>query len=327
MISKEMILAAIAPDLERIEEVLKKNFASYVPFINDVSQYILFAGGKRLRPLLMVLSTRLCGCRKDQAQIYRLSVLFEYLHAATLLHDDVVDNARFRRGRKAAHHLWGNQAVILVGDFLYSRAIRIAVEEGNMAILDVISRTTTLMSEGEVLQLINCDNVELTEDEYYDVIFRKTAALISAACEVGAIFAENAPWQVETMREFGRHLGLAFQITDDLLDYLGVTQETGKEVGNDFKEGKVTLPLIVALTRANPEDRARLLALIKDVEPTPETFKEAVGLIEKYDGFGYTRKRAEEHIAKALEHLARFPEGETRSLLEGISQYVLIRRH
>ncbi len=322
-----MILGAIAGDLERIEEVLKKNFASYVPFINDVSQYILFAGGKRLRPLLMVLSARLCECNKDEAQTYRLSVLFEYLHAATLLHDDVVDNARFRRGRKAAHHLWGNQAVILVGDFLYSRAIRIAVEEGNMAILDVISRTTTLMSEGEVLQLINCDNVELTEAEYNDVIFRKTAALISAACEVGAIFAENASWHVETMREFGRHLGLAFQITDDLLDYLGVTQETGKEVGNDFKEGKVTLPLIVALERANEEDRARLLALIKDVEPTPETFKEAVGLIEKYDGFGYTRKRAEEHIAKALEHLARFPESETRSILEGISQYVLIRRH
>jgi len=327
MISKESILAAIEGDLTRIEEVLKKNFASYVPFINDVSQYILFAGGKRLRPLLMVLSTQFCGCQKDDGQIYRLSVLFEYLHAATLLHDDVVDNARFRRGRKAAHHLWGNQAVILVGDFLYSRAIRIAVEEGNMAILDVISRTTTLMSEGEVLQLINCDNVELTEEEYMEVIFRKTAALISAACEVGAIFAENGGWQVEAMREFGRHLGLAFQITDDLLDYLGVTQETGKEVGNDFKEGKVTLPLIIALTRAEERDRERLLALIKDVEPTAETFKEAVGLIEKYDGFNYTRKRAEEHIEQALQYLHQFPKNETRELLEGISRYVLVRRH
>ncbi len=327
MFDKEKILAAIKDDLEKIEATLRANFASYVPFINDVSQYILFAGGKRLRPLLMVLSTRLCGCRKDEGQIYRLSVLFEYLHAATLLHDDVVDNALFRRGRKAAHTLWGNQAVILVGDFLYSRAIRIAVEEGNMAILDVISRTTTLMSEGEVLQLINCDNVELTEQEYMEVIFRKTAALISAACEVGAIFAENGTKYVELMREFGRHLGLAFQITDDLLDYLGVAQETGKEVGNDFKEGKVTLPLIVALSKANETDRDRLLALIKDIEPTPETFQEAVSLIEKYDGFTYTRRRAEEQINQALSYLRGLPQNETRDLLEGIAHYVLIRRH
>ncbi len=327
MINKEEILQAIAGDLERIEEVLQANFSSYVPFINEVSQYILFAGGKRLRPLLMVLSARLCGCQKDTAQTYRLSVLFEYLHAATLLHDDVVDNAKFRRGRKAAHKLWGNQAVILVGDFLYSRAIRIAVEEGNMAILDVISRTTTLMSEGEVLQLINCDNVELSEEEYNEVIFRKTAALISAACEVGAIFAEKASWHREKMREFGRHLGLAFQITDDLLDYLGVTQETGKEVGNDFKEGKVTLPLIVALERATPADRTRILSLIRDEEPTPQTFQEAVKLIDRYQGFEYTRRRAEQHIAKALEYLSDFPESQTRTLLEGISRYVLVRRH
>ncbi len=327
MFNKEKILAAIKDDLEKIEATLRANFASYVPFINDVSQYIIFAGGKRLRPLLMVLSARLCGCQKDEGQIYRLSVLFEYLHAATLLHDDVVDNALFRRGRKAAHTLWGNQAVILVGDFLYSRAIRIAVEEGNMAILDVISRTTTLMSEGEVLQLINCDNVELTEEEYMEVIYRKTAALISAACEVGAIFAENGAKYVDLMREFGRHLGLAFQITDDLLDYLGVTQETGKEVGNDFKEGKVTLPLIVALSKADETDRNRLLALIKDIEPTPETFQEAVNLIEKYDGFTYTRRRAEEHINQALSFLQGLPRNETRDLLEGIAHYVLIRRH
>jgi octaprenyl-diphosphate synthase len=158
MVTKEEILAAIAPELERIEAVLRENFESYVPFINEVSRYILFAGGKRLRPLLMILATKLCGAEATPGS-YRLSVLFEYLHAATLLHDDVVDEAQFRRGRRAAHHLWGNQAVILVGDFLYSRAIRLAVEEGNMDVLDVVSRTTTLMSEGEVLQLLNTDNV------------------------------------------------------------------------------------------------------------------------------------------------------------------------
>ncbi len=321
---KEEILLSIKDDLSRIEEVLKRNFSSYVPFINEVSQYILFAGGKRLRPLLMVLCARLCGTERDP---YRLSVLFEYLHAATLLHDDVVDSAAFRRGRRAAHHLWGNQAVILVGDFLYSRAIRIAVEEGDMDVLDVISRTTTLMSEGEVLQLLNCDNVELTEEEYFEVIYRKTAVLISAACEVGAIFAGKDSWHREALREYGTYLGYAFQITDDLLDYLGVSGETGKDVGNDFKEGKVTLPLIVALERAEEKDRKRLLALIKDEEPTPAHFEEAKGLIEKYDGFVHTRQRAEEFVEKALAHLAKFPSSETRSLLEGITRYVLTRRH
>jgi len=323
-VRKEEILLLIKDDLSRIEEVLKQNFASYVPFINEVSQYILFAGGKRLRPLLMVLCARLCGAKRDP---YRLSVLFEYLHAATLLHDDVVDSAAFRRGRRAAHHLWGNQAVILVGDFLYSRAIRIAVEEGNMDVLDVISRTTTLMSEGEVLQLLNCDNVELTEKEYLEVIYRKTAALISAACEVGAIFANQDSWHREALREYGTLLGYAFQITDDLLDYLGVSGETGKDVGNDFKEGKVTLPLIVALERAEERDRQRLLALIKDEEPSAAHFEEARGLIERYGGFTHTRRRAEEFVEQALSHLAKFPPSETRSLLEGLARYVLTRRH
>jgi len=291
MISKQEILSAIAPELEKIEAVLQQNFHSYVPFINEVSQYILFAGGKRLRPLLMILATRLCGA-ETTPQSYRLSVLFEYLHAATLLHDDVVDEAQFRRGRRAAHRLWGNQAVILVGDFLYSRAIRIAVEEGNMDVLDVISRTTTLMSEGEVLQLLNTDNVELTEEEYYDVIYRKTAVLISAACEVGAIHAGQNGWHRESLKTYGELLGYAFQITDDLLDYTGASAETGKDIGNDFKEGKVTLPYILALEKASLPDRERLLALIQKEDASRKDFEEACHLIQKYEGFSRTREKA-----------------------------------
>ncbi|AEH44439.1 Polyprenyl synthetase [Thermodesulfatator indicus DSM 15286] len=327
MRTKQEIIAAIAPDLEKIEETLSQNFASYVPFINEVSRHILFAGGKRLRPLLMVLSARLCG-EPTSAKTYRLSVLFEYLHAATLLHDDVVDGAKFRRGRKAAHHLWGNQAVILVGDFLYSRAIRIAVEEGNMDVLDVISQTTTLMSEGEVLQLINLDNVELTEEKYFDVIFRKTAALMAAACEVGAIYARGNSWERPALKAFGTYLGYAFQITDDLLDYLGVKDETGKDIGTDFKEGKVTLPYIIAMERAEPTDREELIALIKEKEAaTPENFKRACELMKKYDAFSATHDRAKEYVEKACQELAKFEPSPARDLLIDIAQYVLTRKH
>ncbi len=325
MVSKQEILTAIAPELEKIETVLQRNFRSYVPFINEVSQYILFAGGKRLRPLLMILATRLCGA-ETTSQSYRLCVLFEYLHAATLLHDDVVDEARFRRGRRAAHHLWGNQAVILVGDFLYSRAIRIAVEEGNMDILDVISRTTTLMSEGEILQLLNLDNAELSEKDYYEVIYRKTAVLISAACEVGAIHANRDGWQRDSLRRYGELLGYAFQITDDLLDYTGASSETGKDIGNDFKEGKVTLPFILALEKANKEDRERLLLLIKKNQVSKEDFREACNLIQKYQGFSRTREKARHFVEKALAELEKFELSPTRRLLEKLTQFILVRK-
>ncbi|WP_022852710.1 polyprenyl synthetase family protein [Thermodesulfatator atlanticus] len=325
MVDKQEILAAISPDIAQIEETLQKNFSSYVPFINEVSKHILFAGGKRLRPLLMVLTARLCGANITP-QTYRLSVLFEYLHAATLLHDDVVDEAKFRRGRKAAHHLWGNQAVILVGDFLYSRAIRIAVEEGNMDVLDVISETTTLMSEGEVLQLINLDNVELNEEKYFEVIFRKTAVLISAACEVGAIHATGNGWQRKALKDFGTYLGYAFQITDDLLDYEGASEETGKDIGTDFKEGKVTLPFILGAQKASPEDRKELISLLKEKEPTYENFQKAYNLLKKYEAFSATREKAKLYIEKALKELERFEPSPTKDLLASIAHYVLIRR-
>ncbi|HIE33301.1 MAG TPA: polyprenyl synthetase family protein [Thermodesulfobacteriaceae bacterium] len=321
---KERLLSAIAEDLKKIEAALGAVQASQVPFINEVSHYILFAGGKRLRPLLTVLCARLCGYEDEQ--IYRLSVLFEYLHAATLLHDDVVDGAEFRRGRKAAHNLWGNQATILVGDYLYARALRIAVEEGNFDILKVVTQTTLLMSEGEVLQLLNCDNTGLTEKEYEDVIFRKTAALISAACECGGIMAGISDKEREALREFGRHLGLAFQITDDLLDYLGVSEETGKDIGTDFKEGKVTLPLLYTLNQASESDRTRLLSLLRDTEPSRETFREAVEIINRYRGFEYTRQRAEVEVERALSHLFVFSQNPTRDLLENLARYILVRR-
>ncbi|HFC97898.1 MAG TPA: polyprenyl synthetase family protein [Thermosulfurimonas dismutans] len=321
---KESLIAALSPDLKRIEEALSAVQASQVPFINEVSHYILFAGGKRLRPLLTVLCARLCGY--EDPKIYDLAVLFEYLHAATLLHDDVVDGAEFRRGRRAAHNLWGNQATILVGDYLYARALRIAVEKGNFEVLDVVTSTTVLMSEGEVLQLLNVDNTGLTEAEYEEVIFRKTAALMAAACECGGIMAGVSPEERKALYEFGRRLGMAFQITDDLLDYLGAAEETGKGIGTDFREGKVTLPLLYALNEADDPDRFRLITLLRDLEPSPETFREACRIIERWGGFTRARQRAEEEVKGALSALSLFPPSSTRKLLEDLTRYLLVRR-
>lgn len=304
---------------------MQANFASYVPFINEVSQYILFAGGKRLRPLLMVLAAKLFGCSKPE--VYRVSVVFEYLHAATLLHDDVVDEAHMRRGRAAARKVWGNQAVILVGDFLYSKAIRILVEHGDLRILEAVSETTVLMSEGEVLQLLNTDNISATEAEYMEVIRRKTAVLIAAACECGALIAGANDEAVAALKGYGLNLGLAFQIVDDLLDYLGATGEMGKEIGNDFKEGKVTLPLILALEAAQGPDRERLIELIKSEETSRKAFYEAVSLIKRYRGFERTRQRAEDLVSQAKAHLAPLPETPEKNILSGIAGYVLSRRH
>jgi len=211
-------LEIIKSELNLIENTLKTYLDSQYPFINQVSEYIVFSGGKRIRPLLTILSAKLFLDKKADSKyletIYKTSILFEYLHAATLLHDDVVDDAQFRRGRKAARNLWGNQATILVGDYLYAKALRIASSLKNPKVMDVITQTTLLMSEGEVLQLINIDNHNLTESEYEEVIFRKTAVLISACCEVGAILGGATSKGCFLLKNFGKYLGLAFQIVD-----------------------------------------------------------------------------------------------------------------
>ena len=211
-----------------------------VPHITVVSRHIMGSGGKRLRPLLMILSSRMCGYRGDRDAT--LSIVFEFIHAASLLHDDVVDHAETRRNHPAANTIWGNSAVVLVGDYLYSKAILLAVGYNDIRILEVLSAATTTMSEGEVLQLAHADDMEIGEKEYLEVIHRKTAVLISAACRIGALLGGGSPAQEIALRNYGQHLGLAFQLVDDTLDYTGDSRELGKPVGNDIQEGKATLP-------------------------------------------------------------------------------------
>ena len=311
-------------DLKRIEGEIEKNLSSGVPLVAHISRYIIRSGGKRLRPLLMVLAARLTGYQGENH--YPLSIVFEYLHAATLLHDDVVDSAELRRNKPAANTIWGNPAAVLVGDFLLATSFALAVSSGHLKILSVLSETTTRMAEGEILQLINSHNLEISEQEYIEVITRKTAILIAAACQIGAIFGGADGEREEAMRCFGLNLGISFQLRDDVLDYAGSEEEIGKPIGQDLGERKITLPLIYTLATSNPEDRQRLVDLVTADEITRETFTEVKGCIEHYQGIEYTSRLAERHIAFAKEALATFAPSATWEILAAIADYVVTRR-
>jgi len=311
----------VEDDLKRIEGEIEKNLSSSVPLIAHISRHIIRSGGKRLRPLLMVLAARLTGYQGENH--YPLSIVFEYLHAATLLHDDVVDSAEVRRNKPAANTIWGNPAAVLVGDFLLATSFALAVSSGHLKILSVLSETTTRMAEGEILQLINSHNLEISEQEYIEVITRKTAILIAASCQIGAIFGGADHKREEAMRSFGLNLGISFQLRDDVLDYTGSEEEVGKPIGQDLGERKITLPLIYTLATSNRKDRQRLVTLITADEITRETFTEVNRFIEHYRGIEYTSRLAERHITLAKEALTTFAPSATWEILAAIADYVV----
>jgi octaprenyl-diphosphate synthase len=324
VVQQSPFLGQVEDDLLQIEQEIENKLHSSVPLIGLISRYIIQSGGKRLRPLLMVLASRLLEYQGDSH--YQLSTIFEFLHAATLLHDDVVDNAELRRGNPAANTLWGNSAVVLVGDFLLATSFSFAVSSGSMKILKVLSDATMSMAEGEVLQLINSGNLEISEDEYQEVIIRKTAVLISAACQVGAILGGGDQQQEEAMHRFGLNLGLAFQLRDDFLDYAASEEEVGKPIGNDLQEGKITLPLIHALATSSSEDRQRLVDHITQEIIEETTFVEVKNIIQKHQGLEYTDGLARNYITAAKEALAIFPPSPARDSLVEIADYVVTRR-
>jgi octaprenyl-diphosphate synthase len=318
------ILSQVEDDLKRIEGEIEKNLSSSVPLVAHISRYIIRSGGKRLRPLLMVLAARLAGYQGEND--YPLSIVFEYLHAATLLHDDVVDSAELRRNRPAANTIWGNPAAVLVGDFLLATSFALAVSSGHLKILSVLSETTTRMAEGEILQLINSHNLEISERDYIEVITRKTAILIAAACQIGAIFGGADDEREKAIRSFGLNLGISFQLRDDVLDYAGSEEEVGKPIGQDLGERKITLPLIYTLAASSAGDRQRLVGLITADEITRATFIEVTSLIEHYRGIEYTSRLAERHITIAKEALRSFPPSATWEILGAMADYVVTRR-
>jgi octaprenyl-diphosphate synthase len=321
---KSRVYAEVRPDLVRIESELERQLTTSVPLISVVGRYIIGSGGKRLRPLLMILSARLCGYQGDLDA--SLSVVFEFLHAATLLHDDVVDHAELRRNQPAANTVWGNPAVVLIGDFLYSKSILMTVGYGDIRMLKVLSEATTKMAEGEVLQLVHSDNLEIDEKEYLEVISRKTAVLISAACQVGAIFGGGSPDHERALRTYGMNLGIAFQLIDDTLDYTGEAKELGKAVGNDIQEGKATLPLICALRNGGAKDKKRLREIFSADEIPSEAFSEVRDLVIRSEGIEYTRQLAMNRVQEAKDALDVFPPHPTKEILFDIADYMLCRR-
>jgi octaprenyl-diphosphate synthase len=317
------ILKELETEVGAINQALVDNLQSHVPLISEVGRHILLSGGKRIRPLLFLLSARMCGCQGDYLADF--STIFEYLHAATLLHDDVVDAADVRRGRSTANTIWGNQAVILVGDFLLSKSLSLAVTTNQLRVLKVLAQTTTLMAEGEILQLLHTGNLKITEGEYFEVINRKTAILMSAACQIGAILGEAPPEQEEALARFGLNLGITFQVVDDILDFTGDEREMGKPIGNDLKEGRITLPLIHALAQAAPPDRERLLEIARNLKP--EMVPELGNLLTKYGSLDHARSLAREYTLKAQADLEAFPPVPEKAYFQAFTEELLSRTH
>jgi octaprenyl-diphosphate synthase len=317
------VLNLLNDEILRVEEQFRKDLASRVPLIRKVGEYVLASGGKRVRPMMLLLSAKLVGYQ-GESHIGLASVV-EFIHTATLLHDDVVDSAVLRRGQDSVNAVWGNEASVLVGDFLFAKSFSIMVREGNLEILKTLSDATTQMAEGEVLQLISTCDVDLDEERYIEVVRNKTAVLLSAATRCGALLGACPPEQEEALSAYGMDLGIAFQFMDDALDYVADQDAFGKECGHDLLEGKVTLPLIHTLKRCNAEERKEIAGIIEQETLPDEDLKYIVGLIHSYDGIDYTRDRAKLLIGSAKGHLASFADCPAKEAMIRLADYVVSR--
>ncbi len=323
---KELIASEAAAINRVMREDMNALGAALDPLLAEILEYGLFSGGKRIRPLLAIVSSRLSG--RDDRDLYRLASAFEYLHVATLFHDDVIDRAESRRGQQSVNRRYGTVGAILAGDFLHAHSMGMVGRYTGTRGLDIFTAATRGMVDGEFVQLRNSDNFNQSEEDYFTVVMGKTALLIGAACEIGALFGGADQQKKSALKSYGIHLGCAFQIVDDLLDYIGDESVTGKGVGNDLREGKMTLPLIIALKKAHTAERNRLLGILKQGIDSAACFPEVVEFINTYGGFSGARKQAETIVEQALEPLYLFHGEENQKSLEflrELSVYVLKR--
>jgi octaprenyl-diphosphate synthase len=302
-------------DLDRVNRLIVERMQSPVALIPQLAGHIVASGGKRLRPMLTLGAARLCAYRGNRH--VALAAAVEFIHTATLLHDDVVDSSGLRRGRDTANAVWGNKPAVLVGDFLFSRAFELMVADGSLRVLEILSRASAVIAEGEVHQLLTTSDLETTEAAYLAVIEAKTAELFAAACRIGAVVAERPPAEEEALDRFGRNLGIAFQLVDDMLDYSAQQAELGKSVGDDFRDGKLTLPVLLALARGDAQERAFWRRTLGDMEQRPGDLERAIALVERRGALSETLKRARAYREIAIGALAPFRDGaERRALVE-----------
>ena len=304
--SLDRLSELIADDIKAVNALIVQHMDSPVDMISQLAGHIIAAGGKRLRPMLTLGSARMCGYQGTRHLGLAASV--EFIHTATLLHDDVVDESNLRRGSASANAVWGNKASVLVGDFLFSRAFQLMVADGSLEVLDILSNTSAVIAEGEVMQLITTNDTETGEPAYLDVIRAKTAQLFAAACKLGAVVAERPKVEEEALDTFGINLGIAFQVIDDVLDYSAKQATLGKAVGDDFREGKISLPVILAFHRGNDDDRKFWRRTLEDQEQTEGDLEHAIHLMEKHVALEDSVKRARHYGAMARDALGIFPD-------------------
>ena len=306
-------LNLVKEDIEKVEQFLKDDIKTSVPLINEVILYLLSSGGKRLRPVFLALSARMCGYKEEN--IPAMSPVIEYIHTATLLHDDIIDGAKYRRKRPTANSLYGNDVAVLCGDFLYSRSYITLTEYGAKQVQMILSSAALTMSEGEVIQLLKTGDINLTFDDYIQIITRKTAVLFSAACEIGGRLAEVSEEKIKALKDFGYYLGLSFQMTDDILDYMGNPEITGKKNGTDLFEGKLTLPVIKTLEKADENEKNIITEMFKKKERNDDDLKVLKDIMVKYDIEKISEKTADEYINKSLSSLDIFEDNDYRKAL------------
>lgn len=321
--SFESVKALVEDDLRQVDVVIRNRLASDVVLVNQIAEYIVGSGGKRLRPLLVVVAARACsyqGGRHCEA-----AAIIEFIHTATLLHDDVVDGSKLRRGRDTANEVWGNEASVLVGDYVYSRSFEMMVSLESMRIMDVMAGATNKIAEGEVLQLLNANDPDTTEERYFEVIYRKTAKLFEAGAQIAAILSGASSGIEAAMAAYGKHLGTAFQLVDDVLDYQSSSEDLGKNLGDDLAEGKPTLPLIYALRTGNDEQRALIRRAVE--EGNVEHLQQITTAIESTGGLAYTARLARREAALAIEAIATLPHSAYQQALCELADFAVERTY
>lgn len=322
------IRALVQTELNAVDQLIAQQLDSPIELINQVGQHIIKSGGKRLRPMVVLLGARAFGHSmknfSDQSSI-TLAAVIELMHTATLLHDDVVDASLLRRGQKTANAIWGNAGSVLVGDFLYARSFQMMVGAKNLSVIAVISKATSTIVEGEVLQLLNCHNPDATEKNYLDIIYCKTGALFEAAAQLGPVICDQSTDHIKAMAAYGRHLGIAFQLIDDMLDYKATESEIGKQVGDDLAEGKVTLPLLHALREGSAAEKALIRSSIE--QGSREHLADILQIIESTGGVVYTHHMAQQQVTQAREFLLNIPSSPYHDALHALATFAIERKH